>query len=469
MAPRLNFTRYFAQKEMNVPSPVRAFMAAAGALLATGALCASAAQAAPVLYGATGVSASDTLPASNLYTINPDTGAATSVGSIGRAITGLAVDHADGGKLYGVTAGVYLSGAGLLPGTALGAAERQLVSINPATGASTVIGSLGANEVEDIAFTALGQLYGWNESGDDLYRIDKATGALTKVGESNLAVTFGDGLAFDRNGWLWGALDGDAGHMFRIDPATGKTTIDAAGHVLGDVDPTSCDPSPTTCTLSRRYQGTRLTSSPNKTGAMVSSADFACDGLTMYGVVNDFGGAANLVTIDTATGIITNKGASVTGLDAIAWGGCTVPQTSPGGTVPATLSLSLGAPVTFGAFTPGVAKTYLASTTANVISTAGDATLSIADASSTATGHLVNGSFVLPEFLQARAGNAATPASTYANVGSSSAPLSLLTWSAPVSNDAVSIEFSQLVKANDALRTGAYSKTLTFTLSTTTP
>ena len=73
-------------------SPVRTFMAAAGALLAAGALGAPAASAAPVLYGATGITATDTLPASNLYTINPDTGATTSVGSIGKAITGLAVD-----------------------------------------------------------------------------------------------------------------------------------------------------------------------------------------------------------------------------------------------------------------------------------------------------------------------------------------------------------------------------------------
>ena len=34
-----------------------------------------------------------------------------------------------------------------------------------------------------------------------------------------------------------------------------------------------------------------------------------------------------------------------------------------GGTVPATLSLTLGAPATFGAFTPGVAKDYTATTT----------------------------------------------------------------------------------------------------------
>ena len=67
-----------------------------------------------------------------------------------------------------------------------------------------------------------------------------------------------------------------------------------------------------------------------------------------------------------------------------------------GGSVPATLSLTLGDPAVFGSFTPGVGQDYTASTTANVISTAGDATLSVADPSTTATGHLVNGTFSLP-------------------------------------------------------------------------
>jgi hypothetical protein len=38
-----------------------------------------------------------------------------------------------------------------------------------------------------------------------------------------------------------------------------------------------------------------------------------------------------------------------------------------------------------------------------------------------------------------------------------------------VSNDTVTLGFSQLINSGDALRTGTYSKTLTFTLSTTTP
>ena len=66
-----------------------------------------------------------------------------------------------------------------------------------------------------------------------------------------------------------------------------------------------------------------------------------------------------------------------------------------GGTVPPTLSLSLGAPASFGAFIPGVAREYSASTTANVVSTAGDALFSVGDPSSNATGRLVNGSFSL--------------------------------------------------------------------------
>jgi hypothetical protein len=120
-----------------------------------------------------------------------------------------------------------------------------------------------------------------------------------------------------------------------------------------------------------------------------------------------------------------------------------------GGAVPATLSLTLGAPASFGAFVPGAAKEYTATTTANVISTAGDATLSVADPSSVGTGHLVNGTFVLPQPLQ--------------GLGT------IKTWSTPVSNDLVTVTFKQAIAANDPLRTGTYSKTLTFTLSTTTP
>ena len=125
-----------------------------------------------------------------------------------------------------------------------------------------------------------------------------------------------------------------------------------------------------------------------------------------------------------------------------------------GGMVPATLALTLGAPASFGAFTPGVAREYTASTTANVVSTAGDATLTVSDPSPLATGHLVNGAFSLPQPLK---------------VAGALLPATPKTWSGPTSNDAVPLTFSQAIGASDALRTGTYAKTLTYTLSTTTP
>jgi subtilase-type serine protease len=114
------------------------------------------------------------------------------------------------------------------------------------------------------------------------------------------------------------------------------------------------------------------------------------------------------------------------------------------GTVPATLSLTLGGPASFGAFTPGVTKDYSAQTTANVISTAGDAALSSSD-----PGHLTNGAFSLPSALTVE--------------------LSKSAWTGPASNDPVTIAFKQHIDSTDALRTGTYSRTVTFTLSTTTP
>jgi hypothetical protein len=123
---------------------------------------------------------------------------------------------------------------------------------------------------------------------------------------------------------------------------------------------------------------------------------------------------------------------------------CAVASSTVGGSVPATLSLTLGPPASFGAFTPGVGQEYTASTTANVISTAADAALTVSD-----PGHLTNGAFSLPEALRVDiAPNA---------------------WTGPVSSGASTITFRQHIGANDALRTGAYSKTLTFTLSTTNP
>jgi predicted alpha-1,2-mannosidase len=182
------------------------------------------------------------------------------------------------------------------------------------------------------------------------------------------------------------------------------------------------------------------------------------------GAAGTWSGPVGVSSSQTATCTATNSFGTSASATATVW-----PSSPVGGSVPATLALTLGAPAAFGAFTPGVTADYTAATTANVISTAGDATLSVADPSSTATGHLVNGAFSLPSPLQARARDAANSGTAYNNVGSSASPLNLLTYGGPISNDAVTLQFSQHIGSTDALRTGSYAKTLTFTLSTTTP
>ena len=126
------------------------------------------------------------------------------------------------------------------------------------------------------------------------------------------------------------------------------------------------------------------------------------------------------------------------------WGKRSTSETgSVGATVPPTLALTIGPAASFGPFTPGVAKQYTATTTANVISTAGDATLSAEP------GYLTNGSYALPRPLEIDI----VPA----------------TWDGPVSNAQATISLRQTIAATDPLRTGSYSRTLTFTLSTTSP
>jgi hypothetical protein len=75
---------------------------------------------------------------------------------------------------------------------------------------------------------------------------------------------------------------------------------------------------------------------------------------------------------------------------------------------------------------------------------AGDAALTVSD-----PGHLVNGTFSLPEALRVEIAPAC--------------------WAGPVSNATSAITFRQHIGASDALRTGSYARTLTFTLSTTMP
>jgi hypothetical protein len=192
-------------------------------------LAADRAGAGPILFAAGPGSSTATL-----YTLSPTTGAVlTTLGPIGFGITGLAWDPLTN-TLYGAT--------GRNPSQALPPGlPPSLVTIDIETGAGTLVGPFGVwsgstvQAMADLTVDAGGNLYGWAEpTYDDLYRIDKATGAASKVGESGL-ITTRSGLAMSASGALfWGGQSSLGLGLIPIDPSTG-----AAGGLIPFTGPTA--------------------------------------------------------------------------------------------------------------------------------------------------------------------------------------------------------------------------------------
>ena len=119
--------------------------------------------------------------------------------------------------------------------------------------------------------------------------------------------------------------------------------------------------------------------------------------------------------------------------------------------MPATLALTLGSPATFGAFTPGVAQDYTASTTANVISIGRRRRALDRRPERDGAGP--------PRQRRVRAPERAAGARDRRVRADGARRRRCCTWNAPVSNQPVPLEFKQTIGATDALRTGTYSKT----------
>jgi hypothetical protein len=260
-----------------------------------------------VLYGANGAGGN---PNTHLFILNPangsvvtDIGPTNTAGGLNVAITGLAFDPATG-VLYGSTSGKSAN----LP--------EHLVTIDPATGMVTDVGATGlGGPVADITIDpTTGTLYGWLEpSSDDLVILNKLTGVAMVVGNSGLD-TYGSGLAANAAGTLFftgtgetyfddappGLSNNDYGVLHTINKATGLPTAVAAlsGDTGGDLP--------------------------------INALAFDEDG-TLYGSrIHGFGGGnpATLITINTTTGAITQKGFSVDNLDAIAFQPQVIPEPS---------------------------------------------------------------------------------------------------------------------------------------------
>jgi hypothetical protein len=111
----------------------------------------------------------------------------------------------------------------------------------------------------------------------------------------------------------------------------------------------------------------------------------------------------------------------------------------------------------------------MASTTGVVNSTAADAILTVADPSTVASGHLLNGDAALPSAMQVSGASANGTSSGFQPVPDTADPATLITYDGPVSDEAVTLTFKQTIAQTDPLRTGNYTKTLVFTLSADQP
>ena len=140
--------------------------------------------------------------------------------------------------------------------------------------------------------------------------------------------------------------------------------------------------------------------------------------------------------------------------------------------VDTTMELTLpAAGVTFPTFIPSIPRDYIATAALGVRSTAGNTAVTVHDAAATTAGRLVNGgaALVQPVAVWGASSNPAAAAGATGPIGGASAPRTLVNYSAPVQNDPLTVTFRQTIGSTEALRSGTYSKTLTFTLSTTAP
>lgn len=226
----------------------------------------------------------------NLYTVNLSNGASQLVGAIrlpgSRAIgvAGLSF-HPKTGVLYGVTAEQSPN------------EPHSLVTIDPETGAATLIGDLGYI-ASDASFDSKGVLYVWLQTTSQVGTVDLTSGAVTRIGRPRPAGTPA-GIAIDPNDMIYVTSKGASGTLDNVNTITGEL-----------------------------QQGPPLTGAPFST--QINSMSFSPSGLLL--AINSNGGspaASRLVTINTATGAVATIGNVPDDSDALAFNTSSVTNIAP--------------------------------------------------------------------------------------------------------------------------------------------
>ena len=151
-----------------------------------------------------------------LGTVNKTTGVFTA----GPTVTGLVNgDGITGLAFVNSSSTFYVSG-----GTAT---DSTLYSLNPTTGALSVIGAMGVPFMIDIAINNSGQMYGHSIATDSIYSINTSTGVATLIGPTGVAANFAQSIDFDKSTgvlYAWLYVGGGVNQFASIDLATGAAT-----------------------------------------------------------------------------------------------------------------------------------------------------------------------------------------------------------------------------------------------------
>jgi streptogramin lyase len=152
-----------------------------------------------------------------LYKVNPTTGSETLVGS-----TGLTVIEGD--IAIDPTTGV-IYGAYYFPG----GSGRNLITINPTTGAGSVVFALPSNsDVSALAFDSSGNLFAIDSSTDRILQLNKTTGAVLSSVALSVPLGVVAGMAFDPATGVLYAADGNVGgtnNLYTVNTTTGAMTL----------------------------------------------------------------------------------------------------------------------------------------------------------------------------------------------------------------------------------------------------
>jgi len=178
---------------------------------------------------------------SHLYTINPATGAATQVGTVFSPV------------LNGIDFGFNAGTSQLYVSSDLG----QNLNINPITGVATAGPNYTGASLDSLAYDYFSTLfYGISAASHDLYLVNPATGATSLIGPTG--VSFADRIGFDispvtDNAFFSGTVGGQTG-FYSVNLSTGALDfigdIGTPGELTSGLDGIAIVPEPATVALS---------------------------------------------------------------------------------------------------------------------------------------------------------------------------------------------------------------------------